>query len=300
MSVELKCSSGLHTVRLRDDRFWQRALCPKCKTQVDRLRLRRLIRYLLRRTRRRAPQPIPDEIRYANLRWRIEKLAKASWQTRESLNNPTFLLETSSLEGLGRQEIVRVLLTHIRQIAPGLPVPQRVPDITTTIPDEAAGTFGATEGWAVISLAGDLPNLESVRAVLAHEICHYVLNAAGLREDDTDNNEKLTDLCMFVLGLGHIFLAGFKTQAVPEEYRPGHRLGYLSDAEYAFASRYVMAARRDNTLNLPSRAELLRSKILTRVGGDKTLDRLVADARRKSPNSSENEIYQSVYDALAR
>lgn len=42
MSVLLKCPSRHHTVRLDPNRFWQTAICPKCKVPVDPTRLRRI------------------------------------------------------------------------------------------------------------------------------------------------------------------------------------------------------------------------------------------------------------------
>jgi hypothetical protein len=296
---EFKCSKGLHTVRLRDDRLWTRALCQKCKTSVDPWRIKRLSYFVRRLLKKAEREAIPDEIRFANLRWRIDKLAKAAWESSETLGDDFFLVSPSSLDGLTRHEIVRAYLDHARKIATGLPIPQRVPDIKSKVSNDSAGTFGATQGWPIINLAVDLPSLAAVRAVLAHEVCHYILNAAGLREDDSLDNEKLTDLSMFVLGLGHVFLSGYRTLGNSEEYRPGHRMGYLTDAEYAFASRYVMTARHDNTIKLPSRIELLRSRIITRVG-EKAHERLLTAARFKQPHSTEAEIYESVYDSLAR
>lgn len=43
MSVLLKCPSQHHTVRLDPNRFWQTAICPKCKVPIDPTRLRRIM-----------------------------------------------------------------------------------------------------------------------------------------------------------------------------------------------------------------------------------------------------------------
>lgn len=46
MPVLLKCPSRLHTVRLDSNRYWQTAICPKCKVPVDPTRLHRLMKRL--------------------------------------------------------------------------------------------------------------------------------------------------------------------------------------------------------------------------------------------------------------
>lgn len=46
MPILLKCPSRLHTVRLDSNRYWQTAICPKCKVPVDPTRLQRLIKRL--------------------------------------------------------------------------------------------------------------------------------------------------------------------------------------------------------------------------------------------------------------
>lgn len=46
MPMLLKCPSRLHTVRLDSNRFWQTAICPKCKVPIDPTRVRRAIKRL--------------------------------------------------------------------------------------------------------------------------------------------------------------------------------------------------------------------------------------------------------------
>jgi hypothetical protein len=88
-----------------------------------------------------------------------------------------------------------------------------------------------------------LADRRAVGAILAHEACHYILENSGIREPNVDENEKLTDACMFVCGLGLLFLDGYKREDAHKEYRNGHRLGYLTDSEYNFAARYVRELR---------------------------------------------------------
>ena len=65
-----------------------------------------------------------------------------------------------------------------------------------------------------------------------------MLGASGIRESSTLENERLTDVAMFVFGLGDVFLAGYKRSS-NKQYRSGHKLGYLTDQEYTFVSQYV-------------------------------------------------------------
>lgn len=44
MSILLKCSSRKHTLRLNPAQYWKTTLCPVCKTAVDPVRLRRIIK----------------------------------------------------------------------------------------------------------------------------------------------------------------------------------------------------------------------------------------------------------------
>ena len=53
-----------------------------------------------------------------------------------------------------------------------------------------------------------LADQEAARAILCHELCHYVLLASGIREPTTSENERLTDAAMFVAGIGRYFHDG--------------------------------------------------------------------------------------------
>lgn len=68
---------------------------------------------------------------------------------------------------------------------------------------------------------------ERCLAVLAHEICHKVIDVNGLHDTDTDENETLTDLATIYMGLGEIILRGYKSHT--------HILGYLDFNNYRVA-----------------------------------------------------------------
>src|SRR5260221_14549671 len=85
------------------------------------------------------------------------------------------------------------------------------------------------------------------------------LGANGIREPTTRANERLTDVAMFVFGLGDIFLAGYRTKP-GVVYRSGHRLGYLNDAEYEHIRVHVTELRRTGHLQ-PTKAAGLEVRL---------------------------------------
>lgn len=243
--------------------------------------------------------PVTDEFRFAKLKWQIEKLAKGAWKSEESLRSE-LLLNPSKLP-LDSDKAIETILNHMRQIASGLSVPHKVPRIETVSLIDAGGQFKVSDGWVSIKLANHLlMDRRAVHAILAHEICHYVLENSGIREKDSDQNERLTDLCMFVCGLGKLFLDGYKRESIRNEYRPGHRLGYLTDAEYGFASKYVLELRSNNSLQLPTRFEEIRQRFAVRVNDAPTRDRLINHARTRYPGKTDMELYEILLEQFER
>lgn len=70
----------------------------------------------------------------------------------------------------------------------------------------------------------------AVGAVLAHEITHYCIMKKGILRDTTDN-ERLTDLGIFVLGLGKLYFNGGK----PVVDQKQEELGYLTTLNKVYA-----------------------------------------------------------------
>lgn len=236
--------------------------------------------------------PIPDEFRFATLKSRVDRLATEAWQTRESLN-VDLTLDPLTLPAGSPDRIIQAVLNHIRRVAPGLSVPLHVPHVETGALVGAGGQFKTPDGWARIKLANNLlSDREAVRAVIAHEVCHYILDNSGIRESNVDENEKLTDACMFVCGLSLLFLEGYKRAA--SEHCTGHRLGYLTDREYEFASRYVLQLRRDNPLRLMTSADQLQRRLVARIPDKEARERLVRFAQARYPLKTDAEICELV------
>jgi hypothetical protein len=182
----------------------------------------------------------------ADLKSKVNMLATKAWGSREDIQSTTLVLNPAMVSNiLGHQELVKTLLRHVDRIAPALSVPRMVPRIVVERLCEAAGQFVEDEeGWVKIVVGMNFfNNMSAARAILCHELCHYILGANGIRAVPTIENERLTDVAIFVFGLGDIFLAGYQS-APNSNYRVGHRLGYLADSDYGFLSRYVHQLRR--------------------------------------------------------
>jgi Putative transmembrane protein precursor len=230
----------------------------------------------------------------------LDGLAQLGWLLEESSWSANFTLDPRELSDLARLDrVVKALLDRARRVAPGLSVPM-VPRIAIEPMPAAAGQFEVDEeGWVTIRVSPDFErDLPAARAILAHEVCHYILDNRGIRQPNFELNERDTDLCMFICGFGEVFLAGYKRSSTRNEYRPGHRLGYLTDAEYEFANRYTSELRATYRQNLQSELDVLKERLLRKAQGDRDcVRRLIEYERQRDRSLSEIELYR---DAIAR
>lgn len=260
------------------------------------------------------------------------------WTDKTSLSEE-FVLEPSDLSPANYlNEIVTILLERARVVAPGLRVPQMLPPVTYGPIPFASGLCCVEYGQTSIRVSREFYGDKlATQAILAHEVCHYILNSndLGLDRSALNDYERCTDLCMFVCGFGQIFLAGYKK--LPES----ERFGYLTEAEYEFAADYVMKLRpiyqqklKDRLELLKQQLEILKQQLLQKTNGDldlierliayernkcfsdmelllrevsekantggKALERLVAYNRAEKLSRSEIELYQNAIDRLDR
>jgi hypothetical protein len=215
-----------------------------------------------------------------------------------------FSLNTSHFaHAIAPTEVIEILLNHARRITPEFSVPQMTPRAIVESTPFAGGRFEVdAEGWVTIKVSPDFfKDKLAAQAILAHEVCHYILENSGIRKSDFQLNERYTDLCMFICGFGQIFLAGYKREPAQKEYRPGHRLGYLTDGEYQFANQYVVKLRQSHKLKLQSELDELRRRLFQLLYGDESACKRHIDAERKrSPDKSEVDMYQDVIFRLER
>ncbi len=246
----------------------------------------------------------PEHQDFSGLRSQLEELAKRGWAKDENSWHSSFCLSPSDLANeIAPAEVVKLLLAHARRVTPEFSVPQMVPRIVIESTPFAAGRFEVDEeGWVTIKVSSDFfDDRLAAQAILVHEVCHYILENSGIRQDDFALNERYTDLCMFTCGFGQIFLAGYKREPAQNQYRPGHRLGYLTDAEYTFANQYVLDLREAHKLKLQSQLDTKKKQLRQLVHGDEAmLRRLVDYERSRSPYKSEVELYEAAIDRLQR
>jgi hypothetical protein len=242
----------------------------------------------------------PRELVGEDLKIKIERLARRAWGVREDAEKLDLVLRADVISSLGQYEpIVAALLKHVRRVAPGLSVPMMTPRVVVERLPDAAGQFGEDDGWVKIVVGSDfLREPEAAQAILCHELCHYVLGANGIREPTTKANERLTDVAMFVFGLGDIFLAGYRTKP-GVEYRSGHRLGYLNDAEYEHIRDHVTELRRTGHLQ-PTKAAGLELRLKSAIPDARVRRRLLEGARAKDPTRSASELVELVLESYER
>ncbi|GBF79922.1 hypothetical protein AsFPU1_1322 [Aphanothece sacrum FPU1] len=239
---------------------------------------------------------------FPDLATQLLELATQAWTTEESFQQSQFLLNPADFVNItAPTQVIEVLIRHARRIVPGFSVPQMIPRVQVVSLPAAAGMFKVDEeGWVTIEVGANFfQDKLAAQAILVHEVCHYILENSGIRKSDVNLNERYTDLCMFICGFGEIFLAGYRRDVAQQNYHPGHRLGYLTDAEYHFAQRYVMQLRQSGEISPSKELDRLKKRLLNLCYGDqKMCSRLLEYERQKKPHQSDVELYQDAIDHL--
>lgn len=164
----------------------------------------------------------------------------------------------------------------------------------------AVGQFVENDGWVKLILSTKFALKPAAnRAILCHELCHYILFANGIWLADRADNERLTDVAMFVFGMGDIFLNGFRSKDVAFNRR-GHRVGYLSDSEYHFLSHEITRLRATGELQSQKGVQLRRELLNRLLGNEPMMERYLADARKRFPTMPEPERIQAILDEFNR
>jgi hypothetical protein len=175
----------------------------------------------------------------------LEALARGAWGGRRHPAAQGFILRPESLPptdtNAGREEVLRRYYSHARAWAPGWEVPFAVPRVHVTPWMDAAGAYEAdAHGYLSIHVAPEYSAHENAcRVVLAHEACHHILDVSGVRAPTRDAHERLTDLAMYVCGLGEIVNRGVRSLLVAGGGWAQVHLGYLTPEEHALACDWV-------------------------------------------------------------
>ncbi len=257
---------------------------------------------LKNQTQSKSSQQRSSSDMHSDLKILLEELIERGWAKDEGSWHSEFVLQPIDLADADTLDrVVKILLDRARLVAPNFAVPYLVPRIVIESKPTGVGQFEVDEeGWVTITVSPTFFNDKlAAQAILAHEVCHYILENSGIYYRDVELNERYTDLCMFVCGFGLVFKSGYQRQPAQNEYRPGHRLGYLTDAEYEFADRYVQQLRKSHPLKLTSELSTLKQQLLQLTRNDRDLShRLVAYERSKNPSKSEVSLYADAIDRL--
>jgi hypothetical protein len=226
-----------------------------------------------------------------DLEKQIRELAKIAWATEEAYRDPNFFLSTSAVSNeTSHEQTVAILLNHARRVAPGFIIPHMVPRILSESEETRAGYFEVDRaGWVKISINSKFLKYQSAtQAILAHEVCHYILENSGIRKANKNLNERYTDLCMFVMGFGEVYLARYKRESTQHKYR----IGYLNDNEYEHAQRYVKHLRRSCEVAPPSELVTLKQRLWQLTRDRDLCERMIKATRQRFPGKSELELYR--------
>jgi len=253
----------------------------------------------------------------------LSRLARRAW-TRGQSGHGSFLFRPSLLlprDEASRNDAVRALYGYARSCADGLNIPYHVPLVSVTnCSDDAAGRFAVDEdGWTSIEISRDfLDTPRAVWLIMAHELCHHILEMAGLAgRHDRLANERQTDRLMFVCGFGQLAKDGYEsTRQVQSAYVRSH-LGYLTAAEHRAAFEWVIAARCANQLGgmedlkpqslgiadgfeIQSNETQALQKLALHIVDSSARQRLLQYYRGKHPHLSLVDLVQIIVDDYAR
>lgn len=105
------------------------------------------------------------------------------------------------------------------------------------------GTYAGTaagHGQIQVRLEPEYSDYDTVISIALHECAHYFNALRGLRLEDTQKNERLTDLTAIWLGGGDYLLRGYFFLRV--------RVGYLTEAECRYAVEQVQRRREQHEM----------------------------------------------------
>lgn len=231
----------------------------------------------------------------------LRHLADRAWRFGAKPKGP-FCLE---LPSGGPEATLRAIYAHARRWAPGLDVPMAVPRFRFLPPGASStGAFAVSEdGWTSIEACSSLKGRpDALARVLAHEACHHFLFHCGLADRvDARRNERLTELAMFVCGLGEVAIDG-ETEMAQHGLCANPALGYLGCAAMLAAqeetTRWVRehtAARVADAVNSGLEAE---ARLCFPNPGQ--LQRMVQGYARLHPGASRSELLTRMIEEYRR
>jgi hypothetical protein len=246
----------------------------------------------------------------------LDRLATVAWRVRGAPEDLRFLLDprycptASTIQNI--EKALELLYQHARQWAAGFDVPFRVPNVRLPFAkfNEAPGLYRVDEeGYVSIEISPALlQHPDSVLAVLAHEACHHILDLSGMNTHQSEVDEPLTDLAMFICGFGQVFMNGRSYLAAADSQWRSTHLGYLTEEQYNFAYTWVLQqsparakAGSDASQQVGYDVRYYRGKLLNKLGGNvSALERLLERERQLQPGCDELILYSAISEQIAR
>ncbi len=227
-------------------------------------------------------------------------LIQQGWKDTPAHAETNFILHHVQLMPLSLEEAAAKMLRHAARVAPLFNVPLLTPYVVYDLtPINTAGQFKVDgEGWVTITIDQAYKyDKQSSLSILAHELCHYVLESSGIRKADTLDNERMTDVCMFVLGFGDIYLQGYWRNKINSPNGKALRFGYLDDGDYQMLANHVKMLRSSvpETLGVSSRNSELEGKLLNMFMGNRSrMTDNISFYQRKYPSMQETEVMEKI------
>lgn len=193
----------------------------------------------------------------------MNELIRVSWPRDAYKNADYFLLRPSKLMQMTINDAAKMMIHHVQNVAPGFKGLNKIPAIRYSKAGEKIGGHFETNNIdysAIVISSRYSNNMQASLAVLSHELCHFILERAGIRETNVTYNEYLTDVCMFVVGFGNIFRSGFRQSNITSDGEYRSQLGYLSYEDYETLADYVLMLRLSGSV-----ASTISYKVQTEV-----------------------------------
>ncbi len=238
----------------------------------------------------------------------LRSLALAAWALERIKRHGSLELSPGKLPA-DLDGIAHALYTHARSRAPGLRIPFAKARVRVVDDIESAGLYTVDgEGWVTIDVhRRHTEDIEAAAAVLCHEICHHILDVSAFPHDKQDipEAERITDLCMYVVGFAGVFHRGRVTVASVGGRFVERHLGYHSADQYNHARSWVqsawaanggdgMAAGPGEAFRLPSKDDKLLVKLHNVIPHAPDRQRVLAHYRKKHPARDDGWILQKI------
>lgn len=231
----------------------------------------------------------------------LRRLIERAWRFTTKPQGP-FCLE---LRPEKPEETLKAIYAHAWRWAPGFDIPLSVPKLRFLPPGAgSSGAFAISEhGWTTIEACSSLKGRpDALARVLAHEACHHFLFHCGLADRvDTRRNERLTELAMFVCGLGEIAIDG-ETEMAQLGMRADPEQGYLGCAAMLAAQDEVTRRARELTTAKVASVvnESLEAEARRAFSDPGQLPRMVQGYARLHPGASRSEILTRMLEDYRR